>query len=1258
MSVGSPANGVITGIAQNLTYTPGANYDGSDSFTFKVNDGTVDSTAFATASITVTPVNDAPVAIANSGTVAEDGSVDITLTGSDLDASDSLSYTIVDAPANGTVTLVGAVATYVPAANYNGSDSFTFKVNDGTVDSAAATVSITVTPVNDAPTAIAQSVTVAEDGSVAITLTGSDLDGDSLSFVNIGSPANGVITGIAPNLTYTPGANYNGTDSFTFKVNDGTVDSTAFATVSITATSVNDAPTAVAQTVTVAEDGSLSITLAGIDLDGDSLSFVSVGSPANGVLTGIAPNLTYTPSVNYNGSDSFTFKVNDGTEDSASSATVSITVTPVNDAPTAIANSGTVAEDGSVDITLTGSDLDTSDSLSYTIVAAPANGAVTLVGAVATYVPAANYNGVDSFTFKVNDGTVDSAAATVSITVTPVNDTPIAIVQTVTVAEDGSVAITLGGSDLDGDSLSFVSVGSPANGVLTGIAPNLTYTPSANYNGTDSFTFKVNDSTVDSAAATISITVTPVNDAPTAIAQSVTVAEDGSLSITLAGSDLDGDSLSFVSVGSPANGVLTGIAPNLTYMPGANYNGADSFTFKVNDGAVDSTATAAISITVTPVNDTPLAIATSGTVAEDSSIGIALTGSDLDTSDSLSYLIVDAPTSGTVTLVGAVATYVPGANYNGADSFTFKVNDGTVDSAAATVSITVTPVNDAPTAIAQSVTVAEDGSLSITLAGSDLDGDSLSFVSVGSPANGMLTGIAPNLTYTPSANYNGPDSFTFNVNDGTVNSTAFATVSITVTPVNDAPTAIPQTVTVAEDGSVAITLAGSDLEGNGLTFVSVGSPANGVLTGIAPNLTYTPVANYNGPDSFTFKVNDGTVDSAAATVSIVVTPVADDGFAAWMASYGLVGNPQEDPDFDTISNAVEFVIGGNPKNRSDVGWLPKTSFVTADPDANLTNLDYLLFTYRRTDLAKNDDLTTIRVDWSTDLFTWTNTQGTLGVVVLESNDEAGPGVDLVRVYVPRSLAVGGRLFTRLKVLIAVPPVNNAPVAQPQNVSVNEGASLPITLTATDSNGDALSYSVATGPTHGTLTGTGRNLTYTPTAAYSGPDSFTFVANDGTVSSAPATISITVNSVSHFNLWMNGYGITAPPGADSDNDTISNAVEYVIGGNPANQSNIDLLPTISLVTADPDGNLVNADYLLFTYSRTDVANADPSASIKVEWSTGLGGLWTNSAGTPGVVTVALNNAAGPATDLVKVYIPRSLATGGSLFTRLTVSVTVP
>ena len=216
-----------------------------------------------------------------------------------------------------------------------------------------------------------------------------------------------------------------------------------------------------------------------------------------------------------------------------------------------------------------------------------------------------------------------------------------------------------------------------------------------------------------------------------------------------------------------------------------------------------------------------------------------------------------------------VLTYTPAADYNGSDSFTFKANDGTLDSNVATVSITVVAVNDAPIAASQSVTTDEDTAKAITLSATGREGSPLTYAIVAAPAHGALSGAAPALTYTPTANYNGADSFTFKANDGALDSNV-ATVSITVVAVNDAPVAASRAVTTNEDTAKAITLSATDVEGSPLTYAIVTAPAHGTLSGSAPALTYTPAADYNGADSFTFKANDGALDSNVATVSITV----------------------------------------------------------------------------------------------------------------------------------------------------------------------------------------------------------------------------------------------------------------------------------------------------------------------------------------------------------------------------------------------------
>src|SRR5439155_109352 len=217
-----------------------------------------------------------------------------------------------------------------------------------------------------------------------------------------------------------------------------------------------------------------------------------------------------------------------------------------------------------------------------------------------SYVPAANYNGADSFTYKANDGQADSGIATVSITITGVNDAPVAVNDSYTTAEDTTLNVAAPGvlindSDVDGDTLDAVLVTQPTHGSLTlNSNGSFSYSPAANYNGTDNFTYKANDGQADSGIATVSITIRGANDTPVAVNDSYTTSEETTLNVAAPGvlandSDVDGDTLSAILVSQPTHGTLTlNSNGSFSYSPAANYNGTDNFTYKANDGQADS----------------------------------------------------------------------------------------------------------------------------------------------------------------------------------------------------------------------------------------------------------------------------------------------------------------------------------------------------------------------------------------------------------------------------------------------------------------------------------------------------------------------------------------------------------------------------------------------------------------------------------------------------------------------------------------------
>ena len=544
---------------------------------------------------------------------------------------------------------------------------------------------------------------------VMIAAAVSDEDGDTIQYALGSGPSHGTVGEIIETETgfeiiYTPEDGFLGEDEFTIIIGDG--EDSVTLTIRIIVTEVgNNLPIAIAGASSTPEGVAVQITLKGSDPDGDALTFAITTAPANGALTsittinGTSARVTYTPNPGFSGVDTFEFSVDDG-RGGVARATVMVTVTAeANTVPVANDQNVSTTFETPVSFTLNASDAD-GDTLIYTVLTNPSNGSLSGTAPNLTYTPDAGFSGPDSFTWRVSDGRGGSDTATVNLEVAAAgNSAPVATSDSVTTSEDTPASFLLLAADPDADALSYIIMSSPANGVLSGTAPNLTYTPNTDFNGSDSFTFRVNDGNVNSNIATVSITVTPVNDAPVADGQSVSTPEDTPVAIVLTGSDIDGDALTFLVAANPTNGVLSGTAPNLTYTPNANFNGSDSFTFRANDGAANSAA-ATVLITVTPVNDVPVALDDGYVVDEGGSLNIAAPGvlaNDTDVESALSATLVANVTNGALVLnADGSFTYTHDGSETTSDSFTYTATDGAAVSNVATVAITVNPVNDAP----------------------------------------------------------------------------------------------------------------------------------------------------------------------------------------------------------------------------------------------------------------------------------------------------------------------------------------------------------------------------------------------------------------------------------------------------------------------------------------------------------------------------------------------------------------------------------
>jgi len=1124
--------------------------------------------------------NTGPTAVDDSATVAEGGTA-TTLDGgatsvldNDTDGEgDPLTASLVTGPVNATAFTFNPDGTfsYTHDGGETTSDSFTYRANDGTADSNVATVSITVTPVNDPPVPADDAFSVAEDaavGTVVGTVSFTDPDaGQSHTFAitagNTGGAfaigaASGEITVAAP-LDFETLAAYSLTVEVT---DDGAPVLSGSATVDITVTDVDDAPVAVDDAATVTEDDpatTVDVLANDTDTDGGPISIQSVTQPANGmvVITNAGADLTYQPAADYCNDppgttpDTFTYTLNGG-----SSATVRVTVTCEDDDPVAVDDAATVAEDAAattLDVLANDTDVD-AGPISIGSVTQPTNGMVVITnaGADLTYEPDAGYcndppgTTPDTFTYTLTPG---GSTATVAVTVTCVDDAPGAVDDAATVNEDSganAIDVLANDTDADGGLLEVQSVTDPANGTaaITGGGSGVSYTPNANYcndpPGTtlDTFTYTLNGG----SSATVTVTVTCIDDAPVAVDDAATVGEDSGanpIDVLINDVDVDAGPLMVVAVqGTSANGgtvTITGGGSGVAYAPAANYcndgSPLDTFTYTLNGGS-----SATVSVTVTCVDDAPVL--------------------DLDADD-------DKGTGGADFAVSYTESDGPRLLEDADDPLGATITD--VDSATL-VSLTVTLTN-------------------LLDAGEELlDADVSTFPDITkdydttTPGVGVLT--ISSLTPQPLADYvavlrtvtyahtgNDPDTTArvvqFVANDGSSDSNT-ATSTVTITAVDDAPVAVADAATVNEDsGANAIDVLANDTDADGglLEVQSVTDPANGTaaITGGGTGVSYTPDANYcNDPpgttlDIFSYTLNGG----SSTTVTVTVTCADDDPVAVDDAA--TVNEDSGANAIDVLANDTD-ADGGLLEVQSVTDPANGTAAITGGgaglsytPDANYCN---------------DPPGTTL------DTFSYTLNGGSSATVT-----------------------------------VTVTCVDDDPVAVADAATVVEDSganAIDVLANDTDVDGGTKLVQSVTDPAGGTaaVTGGGTGVSYTPDANYCNDppgttlDTFTYTLNGG----SSTTVTVTVTCVDDPPVAVadaatviedSGANTIDVQANDTDVDGGTNTIQSVT---PASNGTVMITNAGADLTYTPNLNYCNDGSPLDTFTYT--LNGGSSATVSV------------------------------------------------------------
>ncbi|EJS4013075.1 tandem-95 repeat protein [Vibrio parahaemolyticus] len=1210
-----------------LVFTPAENFNGEATITYIVTDG--DLTDEAKVTVTVTPVNDSPVAVDDTTSIQEDTAVTIDVLTNDTDVDgDKLSIESASVPKEqGTVEVVDGKLVFTPAENFNGDAEITYTVTDGELTDEAK-VTVTVNPVNDAPTIKVDAVeSITEDAVntdtvvAALTVRDTDTPEDQLA-VSLENNSNGyfVLVGNEVKLTQA-GVDAVNNDELNLKdltisasVSDG-VNPTASDSDSLVVNRVNDAPTvenAIADQVLSEDFDAYTIDLNEVFKDSDSALNFSVSGNNSiqiSIVNGVA---TITPTADWNGKETITFTATDPSGESISQ-TVNFTVAPVADI---VADKATVVEDTPTIIKVLGNDTFEDDGkvVSLDTNNGPANGTVSVNpdGSV-TYTPNDNYHGIDSFTYIVTSGGV-SESTTVNVDVTPENDAPVAKDDTAITDEDTPVTIDVlpNDTDVDGDKLSIESASVPKEqGTVEVVNGKLVFTPTENFNGHAEITYTVTDGQLTDEAK-VTVTVNPVNDAPTIKVDAVeSITEDAVntdtvvATLTVRDTDTSEDQLT-VSLENNSNGyfVLVGNEVKLT-QAGVDAVNNDELNLKdltisasVSDG-VNPTANDSDSLIVNRVNDAPTvenAIADQELSEDFATYTIDLNDAFKDSDSALNFS-VSGNSNVLVSIENGIATISPTADWNGSETLTFTATDPSGESISQTVNFTVAPVADI---VADKATVVEDTSIIIKVLGNDTfegDGKVVSLDTNNGPANGTVS-VNPDgsVTYTPNDNYHGTDSFTYIVTSGGVSEST--TVSVDVTPENDAPVAKDDTAITDEDTPVTIDVLpnDTDVDGDKLSVESASVPKEqGTVEVVNGKLVFTPAENFNGDAEITYTVTDGELTDEAK-VAVTVNPVND----APTIKVDAVESITEDAvNTDTVVASLTVRDTDTPEDQLTVSLENNSNgyFVLVGNEVKLTqagvdavNNDELNLKDLTISASVSDGVNPTANDSDSLVVNRVNDAPTVENAIADqvlSEDFDAYTIDLNEVFKDSDssleFSVSGNNSIQISIVNGVATINPtadwngketitftakdpsgesvsqtvdftvAPVVDIKADSTNVVEDTPTIINVLgndtfDGDDKVVSLDTNNGPANGTVSvNPDGSVTYTPNDNYHGADSFTYIVTSGGVSES-TTVNVDVTPVNDAPVATNDTVITdedtpvtidvLPNDTDADGDKLS------------------------------------------------------------------------------------------------------------------------
>ncbi len=1159
----APSTGTLA-LSSNgsYTYTPLANFTGTVSFTYTACDA-VGQCDQGVVNLTINNVDNDPPQLSNDNKIMnEDSSGLINAATNDFDDTGALTYTVFTQPTNGVAALINSNGqfSYTPSANFFGFDSFVVQACDG-VSCATSIVNVQINGINDAPTATPFVITTTEDSNVNGSITTvSDAEPNALTFT---VPGGNTITGLTINsngtYNYIAPANYFGTQTVNIQGCDPQ-GLCATTTLTLAVNAVNDLPIASNDAFSTNEDIVLSGNLSNgeYDEEGGALTYTTTQSATGGQLN-LSSNgqFTYTPNANWFGSEAISVNVCDS-QNGCTPTSLSISVNSVNDLPTVVPANLNTLEDN----TLTGnlgtyaSDVETTQ-LTYSVQTNANSGNFNLTpNGSFTFTPATNFSGMVSVSYQACDAANACISGLLSINVTSVNDAPIAANLNLNINEDQATSGLISGiSDVDHTNLTITVTQGAQSGIFS-LNNNATYSyqPNANFFGTESISYTVCDPLGLCASGNIAIQIASVEDLPQLAGESFAVIEGNLLTGNAAANDSDGDGdiLTYTPFNTAQNGALNfNSNGSFTYVSNVGFIGNESINYMVCDDN-GNCASATLSIDVLTSNTAPLAAPTSTTTNEDTALNGNLLTSITDAEGGVfTFTTLSQPEHGTLQwLTNGNFVFTPDANFYGEDSFVYRACDNGGLCAEATVTITISPVNDAPMAMVGPITLNEDDSFNSLIGNGsfDVEGDALSYEMIATASNGIaLLSSSGILTYTPAPNFWGSDEITLQICDEN-NACTETVLEIIVLSINDAPIANTMSFGIQEDEEISGSVSGAvnHNDEESLFFGTMIAPTNGTLviqnTG---EYTYSPNANFFGSDQFTYLVCDPLGACDTASIYISIASVND---APQPSNDALSINEDQSSEVNLAANDFEVenqvmsyeLIGSSNLGEASISTSGILSFV---PNANEFGTETLIISICDSQGACSESILEINVDSVNDLpyiieqaysteedislnstllfmvsdieeselnFTITSNPFN-GILELNSNgtftytpNENYYGTESLTYTVCDT--DGGCSEGTLEIVIA--SVNDAPQAQSTQItlsedSATEGSFLDVTSDADD---DSLSIYVIQPTEHGTfITTDDIGFAYAPTANFFGLDSIQFSVCDAAGVCDSATI---------------------------------------------------------------------------------------------------------------------------------------------------------